>query len=209
MIKKSNNLLNNINKNEINCVYNKKHKEAIYLFHYFLLDISYFSDEGKKLYEEGKKNINENNIEIYINNKKIKFNYKYESNEIGQIKIKIKFKFNKLLTSTCCMFFLCSSLKSIDLSSFNTNNVTNMSSMFWGCSSLKSIDLSSFNTNNVTDMIYTFDECSFLASLDLSSFNTNNVTNMSDMFYGCSSLKKENVKINKNEKKIIKYLSSY
>jgi len=32
---------------------------------------------------------------------------------------------------------------------------------------------------------------------------------MSDMFYGCSSLKKENVKINKNEKKIIKYLSSY
>ena len=50
----------------------------------------------------------------YINNKKIKFNYKYESNEIGQIKI--KFKFNKLLTSTSYMFRECSSLESIDLS---------------------------------------------------------------------------------------------
>jgi len=230
MIKKSNNLLNNINKNEINCVYNKKHKEAIYLFHYFLLDISYFSDEGKKLYEEGKKNINENNIEIYINNKKIKFNYKYESNEIGQIKI--KFKFNKLLNSTSFMFYgcsslesidlssfntnnvtnmygmfsFCSSLESIDLSSFNTNNVTNMSFMFYLCSSLESIDLSSFNTNNVTNMVGMFYRCSSLESIDLSSFNTNNVTNMYSMFYECSSLKKENVKINKNEKKIIKYL---
>jgi len=253
MNQKSNNLLNNINKNEINCVYNKKDKETIHLLHDFNLNIS---DEYKKLYEESKKNINENNIEIYINNKKIKFNYKYESNKIG--KIKVKFKFNKLLTSIShmfsfcsslesidlssfntnnvtdmrsmfcgcsslksidlssfntnnvtnmsCMFCECSSLKSIDLSSFNTNNVTDMSYMLFGCSSLKSIDLSSFNTNNVTDMSYMFRGCSSLKSIDLSSFNTNNVTDMSNMFRGCSSLKKENVKINKNEKEIIKYL---
>jgi len=68
------------------------------------------SDKNKKLYEEGKKNINENNIEIYINNKKIKFNAKLEeNNEIGQIKV--KFKFNKLLTSTFHMFWKCSSLE--------------------------------------------------------------------------------------------------
>ena len=54
------------------------------------------------------------------------------------------------------MFCGCYSLKSIDLSSFNTNNVTNMVSMFFNCKSLKSIDLSSFNTNNVTDMSYMF-----------------------------------------------------
>ena len=35
------------------------------------------------------------------------------------------------------MFCGCSSLKSINLSSFNTTNVNNMSFMFHGCSSLK------------------------------------------------------------------------
>ena len=32
------------------------------------------------------------------------------------------------------MFYGCSSLKEINLSNFNTNNVTYMEGMFWGCS---------------------------------------------------------------------------
>ena len=47
------------------------------------------------------------------------------------------------------MFHRCSSLQSINLSSFNTTNVKDMSYMFYGCSSLQSIDLSSFNTTDV------------------------------------------------------------
>ena len=39
--------------------------------------------------------------------------------------------------SMWCMFYECSSLQSIDLSSFNTTNVENMYSMFEGCFSLK------------------------------------------------------------------------
>ncbi len=35
------------------------------------------------------------------------------------------------------MFYNCSSLQSIDLSSFNTTNVKYMGGMLWGCSSLK------------------------------------------------------------------------
>ena len=35
------------------------------------------------------------------------------------------------------MFGGCSSLKSLDLSSFDTTNVNNMDDMFWNCSSLK------------------------------------------------------------------------
>ena len=35
------------------------------------------------------------------------------------------------------MFCGCSSLKNIDVSKFNTKNVTNMSGMFSGCSSLR------------------------------------------------------------------------
>ena len=34
------------------------------------------------------------------------------------------------------MFFGCNSLTNIDLSNFNTQNVTNMSDMFYGCNSL-------------------------------------------------------------------------
>ena len=51
--------------------------------------------------------------------------------------LKRKFIFNKLLTSTNSMFCECSSLKSIDLSSFNTTNVKDMKYMFYDCSSLK------------------------------------------------------------------------
>ena len=67
-----------------------------------------------------------------------------------------------------------------------------MENMFKGCSSLKSIDLSSFNTTNVNNMARMFSHCSSLESIDLSSFNTtnaNNVKDMSWMFWGCSSLK--------------------
>jgi len=40
-----------------------------------------------------------------------------------------------------------------------------MNSMFSGCSSLKELNLSSFNTNNVTDMGYMFEGCSSLKEL--------------------------------------------
>ena len=81
--------------------------------------------------------------------------------------------------------------------------------MFYGCSSLQSIDLSSFNTTNVKDMSWMFSFCSSLQSIDLSSFNTTNVKYMRYMFFGCSSLEKRNVKIGEYGKKIfdkIKYL---
>ncbi|MFR3344633.1 MAG: hypothetical protein ACLTS6_11745 [Anaerobutyricum sp.] len=42
------------------------------------------------------------------------------------------------------MFSSCSSLVSVDLSSFSTENVINMEQIFYGCSLLKSIDMSSF-----------------------------------------------------------------
>ena len=78
--------------------------------------------------------------------------------------------------------------------------------MFSGCSSLKSIDLSSFNTTNVNNMNSMFFYCSSLQSIDLSSFNTTNVKSMSWMFEGCSSLKKKNVKIGNYGKKILDQL---
>ena len=61
-----------------------------------------------------------------------------------------------------------------------------MECMFSGCSSLKQLNLSNFNTNNVTDMVGMFSGCSSLEELNLSNFNTKNVTNMECMFSGCT-----------------------
>ncbi len=92
------------------------------------------------------------------------------------------------VTTMNSMFSGCSSLTSLDLSSFNTVNVTNMVDMFRGCSSLTSLDLSGFNTTNAINMNNMFRDCSSLTSLDVSSFNTTNVTNMTSLFNSCSSL---------------------
>ena len=80
------------------------------------------------------------------------------------------------------------SLKTIDLSSLNTSQVTSMIRAFYGCSDLMSIDLTNVDTSNVTKMIQMFDQCNNLTSLDVSNFNTSNVTNMSSMFSNCQKL---------------------
>lgn len=81
------------------------------------------------------------------------------------------------------MFSDMRSLTSLDLSSFNTTNVTDMSSMFSGMAALTSLNISSFNTENVTDMNGMFANMSSIESLDLSSFNTKNVIKFRGMFY--------------------------
>ena len=70
----------------------------------------------------------------------------------------------------------------LDLSSFNTSNVTNMNSMFRECS-VNNVILSSFDTSKVTDMGYMFAGAG-VYNLDISNFDTSNVTNMEAMFNG-------------------------
>ena len=79
-------------------------------------------------------------------------------------------------------------MTSLDVSNFNTKNVTYMFSMFSGCQALTSIDVSKFNTQNVTDMSGMFEGCEALTSLDVSNFNTEKVSYMRNMFNGCTSL---------------------
>ncbi len=91
------------------------------------------------------------------------------------------------------MFQGCTSIVSLNLNSFNTSKVTNMSignsgSMFYGCSSLTNLYINNFNTSNVTSIAALFRYCSKLTTIDLSSFNTSKVTSMRNMFQGCSSL---------------------
>ena len=92
------------------------------------------------------------------------------------------------VTDMSWMFSNCRGLTYIDLSKFNTSNVTNMSIMFLNCNSLTSLDLSGLNTSKVTDMKSMFESCKALTSLDLSGWDTSKVTNMGTMFYNCNSL---------------------
>ena len=56
------------------------------------------------------------------------------------------------------MFRDCVELKELDLSSFDTKNVTRMSNMFFGCRGLTILDLKSFNTSSVKSMNGMFSE---------------------------------------------------
>ena len=114
--------------------------------------------------------------------------YNTEGNKIISIN---KWKIDtSQVTNIIGMFQSCSSLTTLDLSSFNTSNVTDMVSMFSDCPKLTNLDLSSFNTSKVTNIGHMFSNCSSLTTLNLSNFNTRKVTNMNYMFDACSKINK-------------------
>ena len=78
--------------------------------------------------------------------------------------------------------FTNSAFKNLDLSTFDTSSVTDMSNMFSFSYELKQVDLSGFDTSKVQSMGRMFCMCSALEELDLSGFNTSRVENMGMMF---------------------------
>ena len=93
------------------------------------------------------------------------------------------------VTDMSHMFFSCESLKNLNLSVLDTSKVTNMHAMFSCCKSLKTLNLSSFDTAKVTNMGYMFSGCYDLTSIDFTKVNTSKVTDMRGMFQMCESLK--------------------
>ena len=88
------------------------------------------------------------------------------------------------------VFSGCSQLTELDVTHFDTRNVTNMSAMFYGCSQLTELDLSHFDTSKVTDMYYMFANCSKLHTIYADSAKWSNaaVTRSDGMFNNCSAL---------------------
>ena len=92
------------------------------------------------------------------------------------------------------MFSNCTSLETLDLSSFNTEKVTYMDAMFDGSTNLRTINLpKGFIGSNVTDLNGMFRGCASLTELDLSGSNAEKVKNMGGMFYGCVALSNLNL----------------
>ena len=100
------------------------------------------------------------------------------------------------VTNMSGMFTGCHRLSSLDLSNFNTAKVVNMSNMFNYCQNLSKLDVSNFNTEKLGTMSCMFQKCKNLTSLDLSNFNTKSVKEMAQMFYDCSTL--QNIYVSEN-----------
>ena len=70
------------------------------------------------------------------------------------------------------MFQECNELEYLNLSNFNTINVSYMGFLFNECHKIKEIKgIENFNTIKVTNMNSTFQECNELENLNLSNFN--------------------------------------
>ena len=57
------------------------------------------------------------------------------------------------------MFQQCFEIKNLNLSSFNTSNVTDLSLMFQECFNLRYVDISNFSTENIKDLGWMFNKC--------------------------------------------------
>ena len=77
----------------------------------------------------------------------------------------------------------------------DTSSVTNMSALFYFTNLPRKVNLSSFNTKNVTDMSYTFGmlnqspDRAIVEEIDITGWDTSNVTNVNYMF-GLSNINK-------------------
>ena len=102
----------------------------------------------------------------------------------------------------------CKNLKNINITSFDTKNVSDMSYMFNYWIKLSKINLEFFRTpsiyhetTNVIDMYSMFNRCYKLISIDVSKFDTRNLANMRWLFSNCENLTEINLN-NFNQQKL-------
>ncbi len=99
----------------------------------------------------------------------------------------IEYLNTSMVTDMSYMFYRCISLAELDLSHFDTGNVTTMEAMFYSLP-LTKLDLSNFNTSNVKSMKRMFYDCKQLETVNVTSFNTEKTRTMYSMFERCESL---------------------
>ena len=87
------------------------------------------------------------------------------------------------------IFAECNSIEKIDVSGWDTSNVTSLRGIFCHCYALTEITgLENWNTTNVQDMHGIFQADGKLTTLNVSNWDTTNAINMKGLFNDCSSL---------------------
>jgi surface protein len=134
-------------------------------------------------------------IDLYLNNKKTKIikdngSWKIDYNFNKEGKYNFTMVFNDTIIDMEEFFGKSSYLISLDLTDFDSSNVTNMRILFNKCKRLKEIKgIEKLNTKNVIDMEGMFQYCTELDYLDISNFDTSKVESMAFMFNHCEKLK--------------------
>ena len=109
-----------------------------------------------------------------------------------RVSLIVKEDANINLNENCSGMFALCEFDTLDLRGVATSQVTSMENMFGACMCRKSLNISSFNTSNVQNMSNMFTNYNNgiyeNRILDISSFNLSNVNNVEDMFYGCATL---------------------
>ena len=91
------------------------------------------------------------------------------------------------------VFEECSSLESIDISSFNMENATSYWRLFSGCINLKTI-LGNTPVRRGTTVTSMYTNCRSLTTIDVSDWDVSETDNLSGVFQGCSSLQSLDIK---------------
>ena len=81
-------------------------------------------------------------------------------------------KFEDQINSFKELFKNVTNIIEIDLSNFDSSQVTTMEKMFYGCWHLEKINFKNINTSSVEIMKGLFQDCSSLISIDISNFDT-------------------------------------
>ena len=106
----------------------------------------------------------------------------------------------------------------LDLSSWNTSNVTTMNGMFYRCKNLKTLHIENFDMSSIQDLGAMCRYCESLKYVDISKwkikkFGNNKSVEVSCIFAGCTSLEEvrgiENLDPNSLTNKNFAFLNSY
>lgn len=80
-------------------------------------------------------------------------------------------------------------IKNINISNWDTSNVTNMEGMFYNCYKFNG-DISNWDVHNVTNMDKMFSQC-LKFNQDLNNWKVNDKCSMNWIFSGCNELKRK------------------
>ena len=122
------------------------------------------------------------------NEEELAYSNKFIPNEEGAYIIEIEIP--ELIKDCSYMFYGCTNITDIDLSTFDFQSTTYMNDMFNYCINVKEIKFSQFGIKNVINTSFMFNYCKNLLAIDLSKINTENVVSMAGMFQHCEKLKK-------------------
>ena len=95
---------------------------------------------------------------------------------------------NKYPTSLDSMFYNCTAITSIDMSTINGGLISSYYNFARTCEQLETVDLSSLISPYATSIVNMFNSCTNLKTLKLPDLSVNKITNMQSFLYKCKSL---------------------